>query len=80
MTAMTQTILRPGQDIDWSTAEITRRLNVAGRQGGATHALDVGRARLHNVQRAKGAPKGLTAAELRAAPERRRQVLGGEPA
>ena len=80
MTAMTQTMLKPGQDIDWSTAELARRLNVDGRQGAAIHAFDVCGARMHVVQPAKVAPEGLTAADLRAALELRRQVLRGEPA
>ena len=57
-----------------------RHLDAAGRQRKAIHALHVCRARLRDVQQAQGAPKGLTAADLRAALERRRQVLRGEPA
>ena len=62
------------------TDHTLRRLDVTGRRGEALHAFDVGRARLFDVQQAKVAPKGLTAADLRAALERRRQVLRGEPA
>ena len=78
--AMTPTGHTPGQDTSRSTAEIERRLDVAGRQKQVIHALDVCGARLPDVQQAKVAPEGLTAAELRAASDFRRQVLRGEPA
>ena len=77
---VTQTDQRPGDETDRSTAEIARLFDVAGREDEAIRLLDGCMARLHEVQQAKAALKVLTASELRAALEFRRQVLGGEPA
>ena len=63
-----------------STAEIVRLFDVAGREDDAIRQLDGCVARLHEVQRAKAALKGLSAAQLRAALELRRQAPPGEPA
>jgi len=63
-----------------STAEIVRLFDVAGREDDAIRQLDGCVARLHEVQQAKAALKGLSAAQLRAALELRRQAPPGEPA
>ena len=77
---VTQTGHRPGDETDRPTAEIARLFDVAGRQDEAIRLLDGGMTRLHEVQQAKAALKGLTARELREALEFRHQELGGEPA
>ena len=77
---VTQTGHRPGDETDRPTAEIARLFDVAGRQDEAIWLLDGCVTRLHEVQPAKAALKGLTARELRAALEFRHQELGGEPA
>jgi hypothetical protein len=77
---VTQTDHRPGGRTDRSTAEVARLFDVAGREDEAIRLLDGCMARLHEVQQAKAVLKGLTAAELWAALEFRRQGLRGEPA
>ena len=77
---VTQTGHRPGDETDRPTAEIARLFDVAGRQDEAIWLLDGCVTRLHEVQPAKAALKGLPARELRAALEFRHQELGGEPA
>ena len=77
---VTQTGYRPGDETERPTAEIARLFDVAGREDEAIQLLDGGMTRLHEVQQAKAALKGLTAYELREALEFRRQALGGEPA
>ena len=77
---VTQTGHRPGDETDRPTAEIARLFDVAGREDEAIRLLDGCMTRLHEVQQAKAALKGLTARELREALEFRQQALGGEPA
>ena len=77
---VTKTGHRPGDETDRPTAEIARLFDVAGREDEAIQLLDGCMTRLYEVQQAKAALKGLTACELRAALESRRQALGGEPA
>jgi len=77
---VTQTRQSRGDKSDRSTAEIARLFDVAGREDEAIRLRDGCVTRLHQVQKAKAALKGLTACELRAALELRRQGLGGEPA
>jgi hypothetical protein len=77
---VTQTGHRPGDETDRPTAEIARLFDVAGREDEAIRLLDGCMTRLHEVQQAKAALKGLTACELREALEFRHQGLGGEPA
>jgi len=72
--------LRRGTETDRATAEIARLFDVASREDEAIRLLDGCMTRLHEVQQAKAALKGLSASELRAALEFRRQALGGEPA
>jgi hypothetical protein len=71
---------RPGTETNRATAEVARLFDVAGREDETIRLLDGCMTRLHEVQQAKAALKGLTASELRAALEFRRQALGGEPA
>jgi hypothetical protein len=77
---VTQTGHRPGDETDRPTAEIARLFDVAGREDETIRLLDGCLTRLHEVQLAKAALKGLTARELREALEFRHQELGGEPA
>jgi hypothetical protein len=77
---VTQTGHRPGDGTDPLTAEIARLFDVAGREDEAIRLLDNCMTRLHEVQQAKAALKGLTARELREVLELRHQALGGEPA
>ena len=77
---VTQTGQRPGGETDRSTAEIARLFDVAGREDEAIPLFHGGVTRLHEVQQAKAALKRLTASELRAALEFRRQAPRGEPA
>ena len=77
---MAQNEHRHGRQGDRSTAEAARLFDVAGREDEAIRLLDGAMARLHEVQQAKAVLKGLTAAELWAALEFRRQGLRGEPA
>jgi hypothetical protein len=77
---VTQTGHRPGDETDRPTAEIARLFDVAGREDEAIRLLDGCMTRLHEVQQAKAALKGLTARELREALEFRHQGLRGEPA
>jgi hypothetical protein len=77
---MTQIHHRPGGQTHRSTAEVARLFDVAGREDEAIWLLDGCMARLHEVQQAKAVLKGLTAAELWAALEFRRQLVRGEPA
>ena len=77
---VTQIGHRPGDETDRPTAEIARLFDVAGREDEAIRLLDGCMTRLHEVQQAKAALKGLTARELREALEFRYQELGGEPA
>jgi hypothetical protein len=77
---VTQTGHRPGDETDRPTAEIARLFDVAGREDEAIQLLDNCMTRLHEVQQAKAALKGLTARELREALEHRHQGLRGEPA
>jgi len=71
---------RPGTETNRATAEVARLFDVAGREDEAIRLLEGCVTRLHEVQQAKAALKGLTASELRAALEFRHQALGGEPA
>ena len=77
---VTQTRQSRGDETDRPTAEIARLFDIAGREDEAIRLRDGCMARLHQVQQAKAALKGLTARELRKALEFRRQGLGGEPA
>jgi len=77
---VTQTGHRPGDETDRPTAEVARLFDVAGREDETIQLLDGCVTRLHEVQQAKAALKGLTARELRKALEFRHQELGGEPA
>ncbi|WP_137122961.1 hypothetical protein [Segeticoccus rhizosphaerae] len=63
-----------------SLAEIARLFDVVGREAEVIRQIDGSLAHLHQVQQAKAALTSLTAAELRAAIERRRAGLGGETA
>lgn len=63
-----------------STDEIARLFEVAGREVEAISGLDGCVALLHQVQQAKAALGALSAAELRAGLEYRRQALSGKPA
>ena len=76
---VTQTGPRPGDDRNRPTAAIARLFDIAGREDEVIRLRDGCMTRLHEVQQAKAALK-LTAPELRAALELRRQGLGGEPA
>lgn len=76
---VTQTGQRRGDETDRPPAE-TALFDVAARQDEAIRLLDGCVTRLDEVQQAKAALGGLTAPELRAALELRRQGLGGEPA
>ena len=71
---------RATDETNRATAEIARLFDVAGREDEAIRLLDGCMTRLHEVQQAKAALKGLTVAELRAALEFRHQAMGGEPA
>jgi len=77
---VTQTGQRPGDKSDRPTAEIARLFDVGGREDEAIRLLDGCMPRLHEVLQAKAALKGLTAPEVRAALELRRQLPRGEPA
>ena len=77
---VTKTGHRPGDETDRPTAEIARLFDVAGREDEAIQLLDGCMTRLHEVQQAKAALKGLTARGLSKALEFRRQGLRGEPA
>jgi hypothetical protein len=77
---VTRTGHRPGDETDRPTAEIARLFDVAGREDEAIRLLDGCMTRMHEVQQAKAALKGLTACEPREALEFRHQSLGGEPA
>ena len=77
---MTQTEHRSGGESDRLTAQIARLFDIAGREDEAIRLRDGCMTRLHEVQQARSALEGLTAPELRAALELRRQELGGEPA
>jgi len=77
---VTQTGQRPSGETDRSTAEIARLFDVAGREDEAIRLFHGGVTRLHQVQLARSALKGLTTCELRVALEFRRQALRGEPA
>lgn len=61
-----------------SADEIARLFDAARGEDAALHQLDGCVATLHEIQQAKAALKGLSAAELRAALEFRARVLGGE--
>lgn len=54
--------------------------DVLARQDDAIRLLDGALTRLREVQQAKAALRGLSAAELRAALQLRRAALGSEPA
>jgi hypothetical protein len=77
---VTQTRPSRGDETDRPTAEIARLFDIAGREDEAIPLFHGGVTRLHQVQQAKAALKGLTACELRAALELRRQLPRGEPA
>ena len=77
---VTQTGQRRGDETDRPPAETKRLFDAGGREVEEIRLLDGCMTRLHEVQQAKAALKGLTAPELRAALELRRQGLGGEPA
>ena len=76
---MTQTGQMRGDETDRPPAETARLFDAGGREDEEIRLLDGCMTRLHEVQQAKAALK-LTAPELRAALELRRQGLGGEPA
>ena len=71
---------RSGAETERATAEIARLFDVASREDEAIRLLDGCMTRLHEVQQAKAALKGLSASELRAALEFRRQAYRGESA
>ena len=71
---------RSGAETERATAEIARLFDVAGREDEAIRLLDGCMTRLHEVQQAKAALKGLSASELRAALVFRRQAPRGESA
>ena len=76
------TVTQTGQmrdETDRPPAETARLFDAGGREDEEIRLLDGCMTRLHEVQQAKAALK-LTAPELRAALELRRQGLGGEPA
>jgi len=77
---VTQTRQSRGDETDRPTAEIARLFDVAGREDETIPLFHGCLTRLHEVQQARSALKGLTASELGAALELRRQGLGGEPA
>jgi len=77
---VTHTGPRPGGETDRLAAQIARLFDVTGWEDEAIRLPDGCMPRLHEVQQAKAALNGLTAPELRAALELRRQELGGEPA
>ena len=77
---MTQTGPRRGEQADRPPAEIVRLFDVLARQDDAIRLLDGALTRLREVQQAKAALRGLSAAELRAALQLRRAALGSEPA
>ena len=77
---VTQTRQSRGDETDRPTAEIARLFDVAGREDEAIRLFHGGVTRLHQVQLARSALKGLTTCELRVALEFRRQALRGEPA
>ena len=76
---VTQTGQMRGDETDRPPAETARVFDAGGREDEEIRLLDGCMTRLHEVQQAKAALK-LTAPELRAALELRRQGLGGEPA
>ena len=80
MMNVTQTRPSRGDKSDRPTAEIARMFDVAGREDEAIRLLDGCMTRLHQAQLARSALKALTAFELRAALEFRRQLPRGEPA
>jgi hypothetical protein len=66
-----------GAEQDPARAEIARLVEVAGREDDKMQHLDGCVAELHEALAAKTALHRITAAELRAALEHRRQTLGG---
>lgn len=70
----------PPDEEQKATAEIARLFDLAARENEAIAMLDGSMARLHEVQRAKAALTGLSAAEIRAALQHRCQTLTGETA
>ena len=77
---VTQTGQRPGHETDRPPAETARLFDAGGREDKEIRLLGDCMTPPDEVQQAKAALKGLTARELRAALELRRQGLGGEPA
>ena len=67
----------PPDEEQKTTAQIARLFDLAARENEAIAMLDWSMARLHEVQRAKAALKGLSAAEIRAALQHRQHTLTG---
>ena len=68
---------RPPDEEQKTTAQIARLFDLAARENEAIAMLDWSMARLHEVQRAKAALKGLSAAEIRAALQHCHHTLTG---